>query len=59
LGVFWVIPATGITGIVSRMAPPEDAFGGLNEVIAMISTIGSWQFWVIEARTVGQEEFGR
>jgi hypothetical protein len=41
------------------MAPPEDAFGGLNEVIAMISTIGSWQFWVIEARTVGQEDFGR
>jgi hypothetical protein len=31
------------------MAPPKDAFGGLNGVIAMISTIGSRQFWVIEA----------
>ena len=54
-----VLPATGITGIVLRKAPPKDAFGGTNGVIAMISTIRSRQFCVIEARTVGQEEFGR
>jgi hypothetical protein len=54
-----VLPATGITGIVLRKAPPKDAFGGTNGVIAIISTIRSRQFCVIEARTVGQEEFGR
>jgi hypothetical protein len=57
--VIRVLPATGITGIVLRKAPPKDAFGGTNGEIAIISTIRSRQFCVIEARTVGQEEFGR